>query len=430
MSDRLNDLRRQRAALVDRMERMTDESAWTDAVSRKFNELESEARNLDAQIEAFEGVANRRNHLSQPAPELAVEGPTRTPGGKDYRSMFGAAGDTGGFSDPAEFFRTVSENPGDSRLLSLKREHRGMSEAIPSDGGFSAPVEMSKWLMDNSLGKELVRPLANVWPMASLELDIPAWDDSSRSSTLLGGFSAAWIQEGTAITESSPELRRLKLRAHKLGLLTSVTHELLADGLMFREKFLDALGTALAWELDEAFINGTGAGQPKGLTNDAGKLTVSAEVGQVASTFVFENATNMLARLAPECHGKAVWICNQTLIPSLAELHIDIGTAGSYVPALREDNGKWRLLGKPVLFSEHLPSIGTENDVILCDLSRYVIGLRSEIRIDSSPHYGFNQDLTYFRALVRADGQGAWESARTPKNGDSVSWIVSLETRS
>jgi len=34
-----------------------------------------------------------------------------------------------------------------------------------------------------------------------------------------------------------------------------------------------------------------------------------------------------------------------------------------------------------------------------------------------------------FRVILRADGQGSWSQAVTPKNGDSVSWCVVLQAR-
>jgi HK97 family phage major capsid protein len=45
----------------------------------------------------------------------------------------------------------------------------------------------------------------------------------------------------------------------------------------------------IAFRLDDAIINGTGAGQPLGVINAASTVTVSKESGQAADTVVFEN---------------------------------------------------------------------------------------------------------------------------------------------
>jgi hypothetical protein len=49
--------------------------------------------------------------------------------------------------------------------------------------------------------------------------------------------------------------------------------------------------------------------------------------------------------------------------------------------------------------------------------------------LDRSAQAGFTRDTTYFRAILRGDGQGKWSSAYTPKSGSSLSWCVTLAQR-
>lgn len=77
-----------------------------------------------------------------------------------------------------------------------------------------------------------------------------------------------------------------------------------------------------------------------------------------------------------------------------------------------------------------MKSLGTQGDVALVDFSQYTIGLRKEVSIDKSNAPGWTEDMTDFRVIVRVDGQGTWNEAITPKNGDSLSWAVTLAERS
>jgi hypothetical protein len=49
--------------------------------------------------------------------------------------------------------------------------------------------------------------------------------------------------------------------------------------------------------------------------------------------------------------------------------------------------------------------------------------------IEKSSHAGFLTDTSYYRVINRLDGTGSWKSAMTPKNGDSLSWAVTLAAR-
>jgi HK97 family phage major capsid protein len=102
---------------------------------------------------------------------------------------------------------------------------------------------------------------------------------------------------------------------------------------------------------------------------------------------------------------------------------------GQFVPVLREANGGWQLLTRPVLFTEKLPAVGDKGDILLADFSQYAIGVRKEITIEKSGHVYFMSDETAWRAITRVDGQGRWNKAYTPANGATQSWCVCLAAR-
>jgi HK97 family phage major capsid protein len=67
-------------------------------------------------------------------------------------------------------------------------------------------------------------------------------------------------------------------------------------------------------------------------------------------------------------------------------------------------------MGYPIFFVENAQPLGTQGDLILADLSKYVVGDRQMVTIDSSKHFRFQYDLTSWRAVHRVDGR-PWLSA-------------------
>lgn len=320
---------------------------------------------------------------------------------------------------------------GDSqRLLSLS----GQGYGIPVDGGFAVPPSFAFDMLDRALESEVVRPRARFVPMDSSEHTIASFDDSDHSSgELFGGLQGQWIGEGEGIDYEVAKLRRIKLTARKLGFLTAASNELLTDAPGFEGQFSNRMTAALSWNLDRTFlISGTGAGQPRSVLNDVALITVSKETGQSADTILWPNIVKMFARLHPTCIRNAVWVTNPKCLTELLQMNLLGGALGTtFQPALEGNaNSGYSMLGRPVVLSEKMNTIGDLGDILLVDFSQYVTGiLREGMRLDRSGHVKFSTDETVWRLIVRADGQGTWKTAFTPKNGDTLSWCVTLEAR-
>ena len=80
-----------------------------------------------------------------------------------------------------------------------------------------------------------------------------------------------------------------------------------------------------------------------------------------------------------------------------------VGTGGSHVPVLSAESGKKPMPTRPVIFTEKVPALGTKGDVMLLDLTSYVVGIRADFTLAKSMHAGFATDTTF--SISRSDSR-------------------------
>jgi HK97 family phage major capsid protein len=344
---------------------------------------------------------------------------------KDYRSLYGTRDSYEWPDKESGFFTAVfsgRHHPG----LTI----RAMNETVPSDGGFLVPTQTTAQIHAVSLENEIIMPRCFVQPMTSNECKIPAMSIGNHSANLYGGFTASYTAEAGTISVADPKVRNMTLNAKKLTGMLRFSNELVQDIPGGEGQIINIAGKGLSWYRDRAFLKGSGSGEPLGILNAGCTISVAKETGQTADTICYENLTKMLGRLHPASFKNAVWICQVSAIPQLLSLSQSVGVGGSNYPVLSEANGTWQMLTRPVVFTEKTEKLGDKGDIILADLSQYVVGLRSEMRFDMSIHVHFSTDELLARLIERHDGQPLWDSPLTLEDGvTTVSPFVTLDAR-
>lgn len=306
----------------------------------------------------------------------------------------------------------------------------GMNETVPSDGGFLVPVEYAQQIHSVSLENEIIMPRCFVQPMASNTCNIPAMNIGDHSASLYGGFTASYTGEAGTITENNPKTRNMELNAKKLTGLLRFSSELASDVPGGFNQIINICGKGLGFYRDKAFLKGSGSGEPLGILNAPCLIEVAKETGQAADTVIYENLTKMMAAMYAGGFANSVWICHQSTIPQLLQLTIAVGTGGEHIPVLKENNGQFSILTRPVIFTEKTEKLGDKGDIVLADLSQYVVGLRSEMRFDLSIHAHFTTDEQLARLIERHDGMPLWGESLTLEDGSTkVSPFVTLAAR-
>jgi HK97 family phage major capsid protein len=327
------------------------------------------------------------------------------------------------FGDPSRF-GSLAENliagvkaaRGETPDKRLERAPAGADITDPTAGGFTVQTNFSQNILSRTYGETLVAALCDrrLTSKPLSDVRIPGIDETSRADgSRSGGVLAYWGDEATQVAKSKPRWKNLNISTRKLIAFVAGTNELLSDAPMFDAHLMQVVPAELAFKLDLAVLSGGGVGQPLGIINSQSLITVPKETGQAAGTIVSENVNKAWKRLpAPSRYG-AVWLANEDADEQLERL---AGNPGTYIPAGVYGNEYPLLKGRPVLTIEQCPTLGTVGDLVLADLSKYIIvdgGLNTML----SFHVLFDSDEVSFRFTMRVDGRPGFTSPITPYNG-------------
>jgi HK97 family phage major capsid protein len=331
----------------------------------------------------------------------------------------------GMFDSPTEFLYSISDHGFKNAEVSRKLEtlKNDLSSVKPSDGGFLIPEILRAELLRVALEKAIVRSRARVIPMDSLTVPFPTVDSTSNVSSVFGGVTGFWTEEGATLTESQPRFGRIELRAQKLVLYTEIPNELIRDAQPSLAAFIDGIfPEALAWFEDVAFFVGGGVGEPLGFLNAPARVSVTRTAAGAA--IEWPDIVNMYSRMLPQSLDRAVWILSPDTLPSIFQMTLTGGTSpimlgggnfatGSVAPPMS-------MLGIPIIVSEKARAVGSAGDINLVDFGFYLIGDRQGMSARQSEDFRFNTDVTAFRVIERVDGRPWLQSAITPQNGGAT----------
>lgn len=349
-----------------------------------------------------------------------------------------------GFATPREFFAAVlavstGEQAADERMSFLSGRRNQFSAAVGSDehsrfsdphGGFLVPAAFINTMLSTSWDGDPMAGRTTAIPMAAPSVDIPARVDKNHTSSVSGGFRVYRTAEGDTAADSRSTFETITYKATQLMGVTYATEQLLRDSAItvlamiengFREEFASVLV--------EERLTGSGVGKFLGVLNSPALVTVAKESGQAADTINYDNVLKMRSRVWR--YGGAIWMANHDALPQLAKLSLVVGTGGApvWVPSAGPDIPDM-LMGRPIIFHEHMETLGDLGDIICCNWSQYLEGTRQGVTSDESVHVRFLNNERTFRFTMENAGAPWWRSALTPKKSSStLSPFVALAAR-
>ena len=246
-------------------------------------------------------------------------------------------------------------------LTALRTNFRQVSnilqEGVDADGGYLVPEEYDSRLIRVLEGENIMRKLGHkITTSGDHKINIASTEPA-----------AAWIEEGGALQFSDAKFAQILLDAHKLHVAIKVTEELLYDNAFNLENYIiEEFGKALSNAEEDAFLNGTGVGQPLGLFAATGGGTVYKTVTKLTA----DDIMNLVYALKRPYRKNSAFIMNDQIIATIRTFK-DGNGAYMWQPSYQADEPD-KLLGYPVYTSPFAP----EDAISFGDYSYYNIGDR------------------------------------------------------
>lgn len=285
-------------------------------------------------------------------------------------------------------------------------ESKDLLENTGASGGFLVPTEQDGGLLNWSMTGDntLVQSRATVIPMRRRAITIPALNQGGTTAGQphwFGGVIVQWTEEAAEKSETEPTFRQIQLVAHKLAAYTEASDELLDDSAVSLEALLSQLfRDATLWYRQNAYINGSGAGQPLGVLNAPATLTHQPHTANAL------NVPDFAGMLEKFQGSNPVWFMSRQWLSELIQLNGPSGGNANYVfISNAREAVAGTLFGYPLFFVEQMPAKGQDGSVLLADWSKYLIGDRQALTVDSTKIFKFRNDMTSWRCVSRVDGQ-------------------------
>ena len=260
----------------------------SDEDAKTYAQMEKKVQDYGAEIERMEAMSAMDAQLSKPTSTPITEKPMNGTSVNDQKPKTGRASDA---------YK-------DGMLKALRTNFRQVSnvlqEGIDADGGYLVPEEYDSRLIEALEEENIFRKLGHtITTSGERKINIAATKPA-----------AAWIDEGEELTWGDAKFAQINLDAHKLHVAVKVTEELLYDNAFQLEKYiLRQFAKALANAEEDAFLNGTGVGQPLGLLAEEGGAQIGVTAAS-ATEITADELIDLVYSLKRPYRKNAKFICN------------------------------------------------------------------------------------------------------------------------
>ncbi len=261
-----------------------------------------------------------------------------------------------------------------------------LQEGVDADGGYLVPDEYDHRLIDVLTEENIMRKLGHkITTSGEHKINIAATKPA-----------AAWIEEGGALSFGDATFDQILLDAHKLHVAIKVTEELLYDNAFNLESYIiDMFGKALANAEEDAFLNGSGVGQPLGLFAATGGGTAAISTASLTA----DDVIKLVYALKRPYRKNAKFIMNDQTIASIRQLKDNNG-AYMWQPSLVAGEPD-KLLGYDVYTSPFCPA----GKIAFGDYSYYNIGDRGTRSFKQLTELFAGNGMIGYVAKERVDGK-------------------------
>ena len=380
MAMTINEMLEKRARLWESAKKFLEDHIDKDG---KMTAADAEAyEKMEADIKEMTRTIDRLNKQAEMDKKFAL--PTSSPlTGKPQTAVPGTVEKKG----------TASDAYKNAMLTALRTNFHKvedvLQEGVDESGGYLVPDELDKSLVDVLEEENIMRKLGH-----------PLTTSGQHKINLVASKPAAlWIEEGGALTFGDAAFDQKFLDAHKLHVAIKVTEELLYDNAFQLEKWIiEEFGKALANAEEDAFLNGDGAGKPKGLFRDA-QTGVTIDSVEITA----DDVIDLVYSLKRPYRKNASFITNDGTLGVIRKLKDDNGNY-LWQPSLQAGQPD-TLLGYSIHTSQFAPVLGAGNVAMAFgDYNYYNIGDRGRRAFQELKELFAGNGMVGFVMKERVDG--------------------------
>lgn len=372
-----------------------------------LNEIQNQVKTVSEQIDQVSAVAA----ASATGAVVPEEKPEEVQNAKKSEKYFNSLG------EQLKAIRNAASGSVDERLYKVNNDVKGAQTGVGSDGGYAIQEDFAGVILDTAAetGEILKRVNRHTISSNANSMRWVTTDETDISETVFGGVQMHWATEGGTVNASKPKFKEVKCDLEKMMGFAYVTSEMLED-VAFMSSFLSRCFTVATQRLlESAIIGGSGSGQPLGILESDATVEVAKETSQAAATINTDNILKMWQRGYHRYRNNMVWLCHPDCEEQLQRLEMNgdsiwMPEGGLTVAPYQ------RVLGRPVIYTDQCSALGTAGDILLADLSKYILLTKGSARQDWSMHVEFLTDQQCFRMVLRCNGRPEVDAPVTLKN--------------
>lgn len=278
----------------------------------------------------------------------------------------------------------------------IPTELRGDANTLTSDVASVIPTVLVNRIVEKMENVGMILPLITRTHYAA-GIEIPV-------STLKP--VATWVAEGASSDRQKKTTTKISFTYHKLRCEISMSMEVGTMALSaFEDKFVENVSKAMVKAIEEAVINGTGVGQPKGI------LAETAPTGQALTVtggaISYATLIEMESAIPEEYEATAKWCMSKKTFMSFMGIVDDNGQPVARVNFGISGKIERTILGRDVVIaSTYMPNFAaaTANTFAFAfDFSDYVLNTIYDMGISKKQDWDTEDLLT--KAVMSVDGK-------------------------
>lgn len=403
----INQAKAEKAALVDQADQMIADKKFGTDLEAIQNKIKDKAAEID-------------QLTNQAAISAAGAEPVKNPdgvqdgkdGGKDKPlKVFNSLG------EQLQAIRNAAKGEVDERLIRVNNAIMGTNTETGADGGYAIQEDFAGNILESAAqtGEILSRVDTYTCSANSNSVRWMTAKEEDISDSVFGGVKMFWAEEGETVEATKPQFREARLELEKMMGFAYATEELLQDAAFMSSLFGRAFTIGARRLLEGAIISGDGEKKPLGMLNSTATIEVAKASDQGAGTITADNIFGMWQRTLHEYRSRLVWLAHPDAELQLQKLTFNGESIWMPEGGLR-DTPFQKVLGRPVIYTDHMSALGTKGDIMLCDPMKYLLVKKGSVKQDWSMHVEFLTAQHCFRVIYRCNGKPKVDAPLKIKN--------------